>query len=69
MHGSEFYTHAPQRAHNPKGGQQKEPFLRNNPPTYATRHQPKTKSKPAVTRASFLTKTAWGSCKTSPSRP
>ena len=42
MHGSEFYTHAPQRAHNPKGGQQKETIQRNNPPTT----QPGTSQKP-----------------------
>ncbi|MGB3347686.1 MAG: hypothetical protein WBA85_02870, partial [Brucella anthropi] len=49
-----FYTHAPQRAHNPKGGQQKETIQRNNPPTNATRHQPKTKSKPAVRALVFF---------------
>jgi hypothetical protein len=32
MHGSEFYTHAPQRAHNPKGGQQKETIQRDLAP-------------------------------------
>lgn len=31
MHGSEFYTHAPQRAHNPKGGQQDASVILNPP--------------------------------------
>lgn len=68
MHGSEFYTHAPQRAHNPKGGQQKETIQRNNPPTT----QPGTSQKPNQNppqRGLFFDQSSLGSCKTSPSQP